>query len=443
MPDLPLVIIHNYLETFREFLARTHDETVVEARSLNGDQALFWHGDNKLVISSAPIENTDGLIDKWGYKNVQTLSPKNPTQQLSWDVMIDGEMIKVILRFAGKDKAIQMIPYATTGEFLELVAFLRDEHGLKVEQIESPTPGSLWTRDLLDSKIGFRSMVSQWGIDNAKLPFGFICKDIEQVINAVQWFAGKGQGCVVKADKGGSGVGNLFIKAGEQHKLSELLEMLSDNEFLRDDLFVVEELIKSDGVVSPSLEFVVPAVGEGAPKMTYLCNQHFEASGQFAGVYISKEIEDKDWYAGFYEAGMQIAAKVQELGYVGIFDLDAIVDDSGELYLVEINARRTGATFVDDFMRYYLGDDYLEKVSVYSQNKLKVGNEMDLAGVEAVIGDLIYLPEDGNFGVVVMLTSALRLGYIGYVAVGNTLNEVELLKSEMSARFSKFTAHSQ
>ena len=57
----PVVIIHNYLESFRKFLSRSGDENTLLDRRFNGDQALFWLGDDKLVIASAPIENANFL----------------------------------------------------------------------------------------------------------------------------------------------------------------------------------------------------------------------------------------------------------------------------------------------------------------------------------------------------------------------------------------------
>lgn len=430
----PLVIVHNYLETFREFLSRSGDDGVVKARRFNGDQALFWKGGNKLVISSAAIDNAQALMERWDYEGVEAASPQQPSQQLSVDILNEPGLLKKMVEFAGDEKIIKMIPYATTTEFLELAETLKMAHGLEVVLPESPDVDDLWVVKYLDSKVGFRTLISQWGLGEAHLPFGFICRDLEQAKDAIGWFGRRGEGCVIKADQGGSGVGNLFLSAEASGSAKMVGEKLAANTFLKDDMFVVEELVQSSGGMSPSLEFCVPVAGMGEPRITYLSNQHFEKSGQFAGVAISRELRKEDWYAGFVAVGMEIASKVQALGYAGIFDLDAIVDDAGRLYLVEINARRTGATYVDEFLRHMLGEDYQESVAAISHNKMPAAGMATLEALEAAIGDGLYPMGGEARGVVVMMTSTLAMGYFGYAAVGRDLEDAEALRMALAKR---------
>ena len=61
---------------------------------------------------------------------------------------------------------------------------------------------------------------------------------------------------------------------------------------------------------------------------------------------------------------------LQRLGYAGHFDLDAIVGNDGRLYLVEINSRRTGGTYVHEFLTTKYGKGYHTSVAVLSQNKI-------------------------------------------------------------------------
>lgn len=427
----PQVIVHNYLETFRSFLLRTGDESVLHSRRFNGDHALFWMGGEKLIISSAPIEHAGLLMERWGYPQVTTLSPKNPSAQLSLDIHREPLLRAAIRRHAGPEKHISLISYAATPELYQLAETLRAEDGLVVDLPEVPSPENLWVKQYIDSKVGFRSLVTDW-LGSDSLPEGYITEEPEMIGQMAARFARHGKGVVVKANQGGSGVGNLFLSAENIHTQPDA-HFLDENIFLQQDIFIVEAWIHSSQMVSPSLEFYVPPIGDGEPILTYLCNQHFEQSGQFAGVIIGAELYREPWYPAFREYGLEIAGRLQAMGYVGHFDLDAIVSDEGKLYLVEVNARRTGGTYVHEFLSRRYGNDYFDRVTVLSQNALRTRFD-SLEALQAAMGDLRYPTAGQEKGVMVMLTSNLRNGKFGYLVLGANVEEVTALREALVRR---------
>lgn len=433
--NLAHVVVHNYLETFQEFLSRAGDIETLMIRRFNGDQALFWLGADKLVISSAPIENAEQLCEQWGYENTISIAPNSPSPSLSKDILNEAHLLESLLSYAGPDKEIVLIPYSTTKEFLALAETLTEEHGLKVHLPECPTPKNLWIKDYIDSKVGFRALIPDWIHARDVLPFGILSEDIDHAAQMAEWLQESGRGSVIKASKGGSGVGNLFIEHDHKILRDDIKNKLKENLFLKDDIFIVEEIITSPAMISPSLEFFVPRLETGdSPKITYLCHQHFEASGRFSGVIMSKEFENTPWYAQFKEWGLTIANELQSLGYAGHFDLDAIVDAEENLYLVEVNARRTGGTFAHEFLVFKFGEDYTERLSAFSQNKVTIDGIENLSDLNDCIGNLNYPIEGKNRGVIVTLTSTLSKGNFGYLVVAENLEEVLEIKSELFKR---------
>ncbi len=75
---------------------------------------------------------------------------------------------------------------------------------------------------------------------------------------------------------------------------------------------------------------------------------------------------------------MIFAHRLQAMGYVGHFDLDTVVNDDGRVYLLEINPRRTGGTHVHEFAEHVFGADYLDKVTLLSNDTLSSGGITDL-----------------------------------------------------------------
>jgi hypothetical protein len=423
-------VVHNYLENFREFLLQTGDSETLMARRFNGDQALFWYGPEKLVISSAPIENADLLRARWGYELTECLSPQEPGPILSHDIIHSPELRKAIVEYAGDAKQLAVIPYANTIEFFELVEALEKEDGLSIHLPESPFQEDLWIKKYIDTKVGFRTQLSEWLGAEYPLPSGFITTDLGQSADMVGWFARRGKGSVVKADQGGSGVGNLFLPLEVVRGSPNITNLLEENKFLRQGVFIVEEWIASEQQISPSIEFYVPRQGEGEVKLTYLCNQHFEVTGRFAGVIVAKELLEAAWYPPFRELGMRIAGNLQALGYAGYFDLDAILDDEGRAYLVEINSRRTGGTFAHEFLAQRYGEKYVDQITIISQNKLN-SRFRDLAELEAGIQDLLYPINDAERGVIPLLTSTLSKGDFGCIIVGKSIKDVKDIQTNL------------
>ena len=171
----------------------------------------------------------------------------------------------------------------------------------------------------------------------------------------------------------------------------------------------------------------MPKAGAGEVQLTYLCNQHFEESGRFAGVIVGPELYASDWYSGFHELGMHIASEMQALGYAGHFDLDAILDGSGKPSLVEINSSRTGGTFAHEFMVHRFGPDYAERITMLSQNKIHTRFK-NLAELEEEIGDLLYPIGGSEQGVIPLLTSTMFQGEFGGVFLAGDVGDVKELQ---------------
>ena len=298
---------------------------------------------------------------------------------------------------------------------------------------ESPLEENLWVKDYIDTKLGFRTLVPQWLSHLYPMPPGYVTDQLDVVACIIADFARKGKGCVVKANTGGSGVGNLFLPYERLKETTDYASLLAENIFLKQDVFIVEEYIRSHDVISPSLEFYAPPPEQGKPFLTYLSNQHFEASGRFAGVIVAQEFYDAPWYPPFLELGMGIAGELQALGYVGHFDIDAIADDSGEIFTVEINSRRTGGTYAHEFMSNKYGPDYAKNHAFLSQNKFK-GKFKDLDSLEAALDGLLYPIDGQERGIIILLTSALFKGEFGFMALGGSLEEVTQLRQALTER---------
>jgi hypothetical protein len=93
--------------------------------------------------------------------------------------------------------------------------------------------------------------------------------------------------------------------------------------------------------------------------------------------------------------------------------------------LLELNAQRTGGTHVHDFARFHFGIDYVNSVSLLSNDAMAAGTLRTPTALFAALDDLLYRPGGARRGVIITVTSSLPDGEFGCIVVGQ--NEAELL----------------
>lgn len=435
-PQYPVVAVCNISDTFYPFLNRAPEDDeraqLILGEQYRGDRTLMWLGRSKLLFVSHPIPHAEDYCRQYGYQDTQFAAPKEPSPWLCRDLLREPDLLEMLVNYAGLARTVQLIPYATTTDFLHLVDTLRNEHGLNVLTPESPLPDRLWVRDYIDTKLGFHVLVSQWlKNSDSLLPRRIVCQDLEAAAAAIQWFGECGLDCLIKADDGENGVGNFLITSGLFSSVAEIKSFIRTRTFLGNNEVIVEEFIQSSAMLSPSLEMFVPAIGAGDPEITYLSEQVFQGPGDFCGVMVDRALLDTAWYATLAESGMVIARHLQEMGYVGHFDLDAIIDDQNRPYLLEINSRRTGGTHVHEFGLNYFGPEYLDEVALLSNDSLSSGGCSTYQDLRAALGDYLYPRYKEDCGVIITVSSSLADGEFGAVFVAPTAKEAVGLQNDM------------
>ncbi len=437
-PHCPVVVVCNISETFYTFLNRAPEDDerarLILGEQYRADRTLMWLGRSKLLFVSHPIPHAEDFCRQFGYLETQVAAPKEPSPWLCRDLLNEPDLRDLLVNYAGPEKTLQLIPYATTTDFFQLVDTLRKDHGLHVLTPESPVPERLWVRDYIDTKLGFHVLVSQWLKDSdSLLPRRIVCQDLEAAAAAIRWFGECGLDCLIKADDGENGVGNFLITPGLFSSPAEVKRFIEKRTFLGSHEVIVEEFIHSAEMLSPSLELFVPPMGAGEPEITYLSQQVFQGPGDFCGVMVDRSLLQTAWYPALAESGLVIARHLQEMGYVGHFDLDAIIDDENRPYLLEINSRRTGGTHVHEFGSNYFGPDYLDKLVLLSNDSLSSAGCHTYQELRDALADFLYPRREANCGVIITVTSSLVDGEFGAVFVAPSAKELLQLQNDVIA----------
>lgn len=434
-----MVVVCNISETFYEFLSRAEDaEHHIRGEQYRGDRAIVWAGDPKLVFTSLPIPHAAHLYQQASFTDTQYVSPQQPTSWLSLDILNEPALLQRLIDYAGEARTVELVPYAATDQFLKLVETLENEHGLTVRLPETARRNMLWLRDYVDSKIGWRILASRW-LANAEelLPEGLACQTLEVAADAALWFLANGRGCLVKSDIGENGIGNVMLQPGMFDTREAIIAHLRKAQFLNEQWLTVEELIAAEHPLSPSLEAYVPA--EGEPYITYVSDQLFQGFGDFCGVLVSRELEATRWYEPLVTSGLIFARELQKMGYVGLFDLDTVVNDEGRVYLLEVNPRRTGGTHVHEFADHVFGDDYLSKVALLSNDTLSSGKITEFDELARVVQPFEYPMNGEQRGIFVTVSSALEAHEFGCIIVGANTADVVDIQQQLQARIAEYS----
>jgi hypothetical protein len=442
--DIPTVVVSNFAEAHIDFLSRSENiierNNLIDGEDYHGDRTILWAGDPKLVIVNYPIAHADLNTQRLGFPNTRHMAPDAPSHYLSLDILRETRLVGAIVEYAGPKRTIQIIPYATTREFLHLVNLLRVEYQLNVLTPESPDKEHLWLRDYIDTKTGYRSLASYW-ISNASriLPFGMSCYDLKQASTIAYWFCSRGEACVVKADTGESGIGTTIISPDIQLSAESIYERLRSDPFYANELVVVEKFIPSQNRTSPSAEVKVPKLGEGDPQITYISNQLFLDFGDFCGIQIDRGIYSQPWCKTLEICSLEMARNLQNMGYVGHFDVDCIVSDDNEVFLLEINSRRTGGTHVHELARHVFGEDYIDKISLISFEAASSGTITDADELIEVVKDFLYPMEgDETLGMILTITKPLFKNRFGYIVLGPTSERAIELQAQIETCIKKY-----
>ncbi|GAB4158132.1 MAG: hypothetical protein Fur0046_37830 [Cyanobacteria bacterium J069] len=431
-----MVILGNTLEANGYLLDREPDlarrEVLIRGFRVANERSLLWLGDRKLVITEAPVAHLDYLRNTLGYTQLQHAHPQSPSGSICADILREPELLHQLLAYVGDAGAVQLVPYATTPALLKLAAMLREEYGLTVHLPESPTPENLWLRNYVQTKLGFRTLVGTW-LGGDAMPEGYVARSVEEAGAIAHQFLRRGQACIVKASMGFLGIGHTVFRPAAIPSRDEIDATLRQNPYYVGDLLIVEALIPSTQGLSPSAEVVVPANPAEPPDLAAVCAQQVLPSGAYAGELVSPDWAVAPWYEALTTAALAIGRRLQAMGYIGHFDLDGIVDDAGTLYLLEVNARRTGGTHVYELAKLLLGENRARSATLLSRTSTPCPAVSNWTELAEAIADLLY-PQPDGWGVVITNSAALDRHQVGYVILAASQAHALAMQQALMAR---------
>ena len=422
--SIPLLCIDNIYDYYKSCLNRYTgpNEAKDSYQNLCARFVLFG-GRPKLIVCQEPVVIHNYLREHLGLEGDIFIIPNGTAESTVERIIQCPRTLKKIVEFSGLQKEVQVIGWAGTSDMLDLANHLEEQFGVTVTLPETPSKENLWIQKYLDTKHGFRSVVSTtFCPEEEALPTGFICLNEYEMLEAVKWYLSQDQDCIVKPDQGMNGRGIFTLNSNNHCSEDEILRIFDTQRALfSNDPIIVEQRISrgSREPLSPSVEYYIPPKNQGNPVFTYLVNQVFVKDVYFVGSIISKEQYDASWCSSLLEKGDRLARKVQELGYVGYIDIDCIVDENNKVYFVEVNPRRTGGTHIHEVAVQLFGENYIQEISLISNSHLEVQGIFSFEELYAKTFDLLYVPQQEKKGIIITNANLLAsYGVISALSIG-------------------------
>lgn len=328
------------------------------------------------------------------------------------------------------------------------------------ESLEVPLYGPSPELSPLGSKSGSRQMAKVAGVPI--VPGAADLMSMDEVEHAAFELVRGTPGCdavVIKLNNGFSGQGNVIIEARDlASPLSNSPATFCASEeswpsmarkFEREGA-VVEQLMRSPGLASPSVQLRIFADGEYEVVSTH----DQVLGGPDEQVYLGCRFPARDDYRQTIQAyGLGIARELALRGVVGSFGVDFIAHPDGSIFLSEINLRLGGTTHpflmarfategaydlgsgrltVGDESRVYVGTDNIKSSALEGRKPDELIGALDRAG-------LAYDPDSATGVLLHLLGATERYGKLGAVCIerdmGAALSAYDRVLATLGVRY--------
>lgn len=148
----------------------------------------------------------------------------------------------------------------------------------------------------------------------------------------------------------------------------------------------------------------------------------------------SGSLAQQPWHRHFLEGGRANAKELQRRGYRGHFGIDAVARPDGEVFMLDLNARRTGSTHLHDFGLLFFGPEYLKSWTVGNFDFAGLPEGMSVKETVSLLGPLVRSPAHAKSGVVPCELSGLTKGRLGTVIYASSMTEFHHLVRQVHER---------
>ena len=427
--------VHEYM--YRGMSKDFADSLLEEWRNIAAGYAevsILWPGKNKLILAPKPIDKA--LIEyhqiQFGYK-LNVVTPQKFTSQTANDFLEDEHSIKTIEKFA---KGCNPLHFVTWGGTQGAYALLEKIENYTPCVAELPKQSNFWTITEYDSKIGFKKLCKNLQLN---VPKGYVCDSLNEALNVIKKFYSIQKGCVLKANWGAGGFGNIFISpalfSGSFNKVEEYIRQnIVELPYFQSGQMLVEEFVETsknsnhvDSDISSGFASA-QILEDGSTKIIAAGIDIHGINGYYEGARLGKGVFPKKFWNQIKAIMNLLGDEISRKGYKGHWGINYMLQKNGEIVLIEMNTRRCGESHVHNIANCIAGESWMDTKYVLNRFPLdvKITNTQITSETVLNVFDDLNSKEKETLIVPVQLSwlKKVRFPGIGFMILGNSEKQV-------------------
>jgi Pre ATP-grasp domain len=338
MSDSVELIVPNVSEfNLRNFSTRPRKEverSFVGNGDMLSDQAVFWSVAPRVLVLPGGVD-ADWFADVHrvlGVERPPVISPVPRTGRLIADLLADDSAL-TRLRAALGDRHTRIMCFGATPGVYQLLAAV-EAWGVDVD-LEGPAKQDYWSSLYLDNKLSCLDLAGR--VAGFRVPSGITVTTPEELEGALRAVLAHGDRAIVKSMHGISGDGSIVVHRDE---VDAFWGNVYHDHFLHTfPVFVQPYIGHAEDAGCPAVDVRVADDGvETVVLSTMTVDVKRYLSVSVGARFVPPDVADR-----LCALGNAVGAAAHALGFRGWLCADCIVDRDRELYVTEINARRSGA----------------------------------------------------------------------------------------------------
>ncbi|MFC9434484.1 hypothetical protein [Nocardia sp. NPDC057030] len=337
--SIDLIVPNNAEFNLRNFSTRLNREAergFVEAGDMMADQAVFWSTAPRILVLPAGLDR-DWFADVHrvlGVAEPPVVSPVPRTGRLVADLLAD-EPALTRLRALIAERHTRIKCFGVAPGVYKLLSAI-EAWGVPVD-LDGPPKADYWSSPYLDNKLSCLDLAGT--VAGFRVPPGITVTTSEELEGALRTILAAGGRAIVKSMHGVSGDGSFVVHADEMSLDTFWIEVLHDPFFRTFPLFVQRYVEHAPDVGCPAADIRVTEAGVQAVVLGAMTVD----VKRYESVSVGEECVPADLRERLRALARAVGDAAHALGYRGWLCIDCIVDRDRELYVTEINARRSGA----------------------------------------------------------------------------------------------------
>ncbi|MGH3156416.1 MAG: hypothetical protein ACRDNF_07580 [Streptosporangiaceae bacterium] len=300
------------------------------------DQAVFWSCRPRVLVLYPGVDQ-EWLSDvhtALGSAVPPIVAPCTRTGALIPDLLADAGALAELRSSLGSPRQVHILFWGATREAYELIAVVSSWGHEVVADV--PPEASFWTSSYLDSKLSVADLAA--GIQGIQLPRTWTVANWTELRGALRLLVSKEGDAVVKSAYGVGGKGCAIVTADPRSE-EQFWSDVGSGPFFRDFPMLVQQYVRHEpGAARSAVDILI-----GAHGIEQAITSTDSGDGwQLLAIGWDSPLLPSSLSGRLRNASATIAEAAAQMGFRGWIGADFIAGQDGQIYLIELNARRTG-----------------------------------------------------------------------------------------------------